>query len=236
MEQKPNTRLRILIIVIIAFLFLFSLYSHVIKQNKKEEEKKQWDAIHQRIVENTQKDFKEKISKIENSTKDFEKTIQSSKFNSDKDAPSKIPQKKEGTTGYSQTKGMTPVVVTSTVQDAEGVKNADLDMVGLKNLEKWIVDTVIKKSRNAYAEQGHNPNTFNPKVETKSAYVNVNGMKLAVIKVNNSNLVRAVTIFGIKGNEAYRVNCIRYSNHDIPVWSGKCGDKVKEVFGVSMQP
>jgi len=39
-------------------------------------------------------------------------------------------------------------------------------------------------------------------------------------------------IVGFDGDEAQRVYCIRGSDHDIPVWSGKCGDEVEKVFGV----
>ena len=129
-----------------------------------------------------------------------------------------------------------PVVTMSTVQSAEGVTDADLDQTGLKNLETWVVNTIIKKSKSKYAELGYDPNTFNPKVEASSVYVVINNKKLAVIKINENNSVRGVTIMGIKGTELHRVNCIRNSNHDIPVWSGECGKKIQEVFGVAIQP
>ena len=128
-----------------------------------------------------------------------------------------------------------PVVAMITVQSAEGFTDADLDQTGLKNLETWVVNTMIKKSKSKYAELGYDPNSFNPKVEANSVYVTVNGKKLAVIKVNMDNSVRSVTIMGIKGTELHRVTCIRNSNHDIPVWSGECGKKIQEVFGVAIQ-
>lgn len=129
-----------------------------------------------------------------------------------------------------------PVVVAVTVQSAEGCTDADLDQAGLKNFETWIVNTWIEKGKSKYAELGYDPNSFNPKVEATSVYVTVNGKKLAVIKVNMDNSVRSVTIMGIKGTELHRVTCIRNSNHDIPVWSGECGNKIQEVFGVAIQP
>lgn len=129
-----------------------------------------------------------------------------------------------------------PIVVMSTVQSAEGVTEADLDQAGLKNLETWTVNKILEKSKSKYVELGYDPNNFNPKIDANSVYVNINGKKLAVIKINMDNFVRSVTIMGIRGNELYRVNCIRNSNHDIPVWSGECGNKIQEVFGISMQP
>lgn len=128
------------------------------------------------------------------------------------------------------------VIAMSTVQSAEGVTDMDLDQAGLKNLETWTVNKIIEKSKSKYAEMGYDPNTFNPKIDANSVYVSVSGKKLAVIKINMDNSVRSVTIVGIKGNELHRVNCMRNSNHDIPVWSGECGNKIQEVFGVSLHP
>jgi hypothetical protein len=46
--------------------------------------------------------------------------------------------------------------------------------------------------------------------------------------------VRAVWIMGYQGEKFIRVQCLRGSDHDIPVFSGECGAKVKEAFGVSL--
>lgn len=132
--------------------------------------------------------------------------------------------------------GRKPVMAFTTIQSAEGVTEADLDQAGLKNFETWLVEKMLQKGRNEYAEMGYNPKDFKPKVIANSVYVIVGGKKLAIIKVNMDNSMRWVTIMGIKGNELHRVSCIRNSNHDIPVWSGECGNKVNEVFGVSIQP
>lgn len=132
--------------------------------------------------------------------------------------------------------GMKPVMAFTTIQSAGGVTEADLDQAGLKNIETWLVETMLQKGRNKYAEMGYNPKDFKPKVIANSVYVTAGGKKLAIIKVDMDNSMRSVTIMGIKGNELHRVSCIRASNHDIPVWSGECGNKVNEVFGVSIQP
>ena len=124
----------------------------------------------------------------------------------------------------------------TTIQDAEGVTESSLDQAGLKNLETWLVQTMLQKGRNKYAEMGYNPKDFKPEVSANSVYIRAGGKKLAVIKINMDNSSRSVTIMGIKGNELHRVSCIRASNHDIPVWSGECGNKIQETFGVSIKP
>lgn len=135
-----------------------------------------------------------------------------------------------------KTNAIAPIIVISSVQSAEGVTDADLDLVTLKILETWTVNTILEKGKSKYAELGYDPNTFNPEIDANSVYVSVSGKKLAVIRINIGNLIRAVTIMGIKGNELHRVGCMRSSNHDIPVWSGECGNKIQEVFGVTLQP
>jgi len=139
-------------------------------------------------------------------------------------------------TTITQQSAMKPVMAFTTVQSSEGVTEADLNQTALATLETWIVETILQKGRNKYAEMGYNPKDFKPKVEANSVYITVGGKKLAVIKVNMDNSMRSVTIMGIKGTELHRVSCIRASNHDIPVWSGECGKEVRKTFGVSIQP
>ena len=143
---------------------------------------------------------------------------------------------KKSSTPVAQQPSMKPVMAFTTTQSSEGVTEADLDQSVLKNLETWIVETMLQKGRNKFAEMGYNPKDFKPKVSANSVYVNAGGKKLAVIKVNMDESMRSVTILGIKGSEMLRVSCIRASNQDIPVWSGECGNEVKKAFGVSIQP
>ncbi len=134
------------------------------------------------------------------------------------------------------TLGMAPVTTLASVQSSEGVTEADFDQVSLENFESWIVEEMLRIGKNHFTEKGFNPIDLKPKVEAKSVYLIAEGKKLAIVKVNVENSIRSVTIMGIKGGELYRVGCIRRSNHDIPVFSGSCGNKVEEVFGVSIRP
>jgi len=129
-----------------------------------------------------------------------------------------------------------PVSAFVTVQDSEGVTEADFNQETLKNLEDWIVATTRTKVKNSYAEQGLDPKNVNPQIASSAVYVVAGGKKLIVVKIGIDDSVRMVSVMGVIGNEMHRVNCVRDSNQDIPVWSGVCGSKVKEVFGVSLQP
>jgi predicted nucleic-acid-binding Zn-ribbon protein len=127
-----------------------------------------------------------------------------------------------------------PVTAAVTRQDSQGMTEARLDQAALKDIEKWLVQTIIQKSKSDYASSGNDASTFKPRVEAKSVYVNVRDKKLGVIKINFNDSVRAVNIIGFQNKEFIRVSCWRNSNDDIPVFSGACGDKVKEAFGVTL--
>ena len=129
-----------------------------------------------------------------------------------------------------------PVQAYETIQSAQGATEADLDQAFLNELENWIVETMYQKGRDNYAAMGFTSENFKSKIVANSTYVVVDGKKLAFIKINFDNSVRLVTIIGIKGSQLHRVSCARSSNHDIPVWSGECGNKVNEVFNVSIRP
>jgi hypothetical protein len=43
-----------------------------------------------------------------------------------------------------------------------------------------------------------------------------------------------VVIFGAAKGEMLKVTCTRNSNHDVTVFSGACGDKLFEAFGVRL--
>ncbi|MBI2312284.1 MAG: hypothetical protein HYU77_07280 [Betaproteobacteria bacterium] len=129
-----------------------------------------------------------------------------------------------------------PIVTAITIQDTEGKSEADLDLEGLKRLEQHMVQTTLQRAQANYAKQGFDPKTYNPKVDVGSVYMVAGGKKLAVIKMNIDNQVRTVWIMGFHRGQFLRVTCIRGSNHDIPIFSGECGQKVTEAFGVSVKP
>ena len=129
-----------------------------------------------------------------------------------------------------------PLVTAITVQDTEGTSESDMDLDALKKLEQHMVQTILTKARANYAKQGFDPKTYNPQVDVGSVYTISGGKKLAVIKMTVDSQVRTVSIMGFNGGQFLRVTCIRGSNHDIPVFSGECGQKVTEAFGVSLKP
>lgn len=146
--------------------------------------------------------------------------------------PNKVSAKQ---TSSKQSSEIKPIIATMTIQSSEGVTELDFNQSLLDTFESWTIDTLIKKGKRSIADMGHDPSTYNPKIYADSVYIDVNGKKLAVMKFNLSNVARMVVLIGIKKDQIYRVNCLRQSNHDIPVWSDACGDKIYEAFGVSMQ-
>jgi len=145
------------------------------------------------------------------------------------DAPKSLPSNH-------QESGLKSVIAFTTVQSSEGFTEADLDQAFLINIENWILGTMFEKIMNAYPEMGYDPEDLKSGLSARSVYMIVSGKKFAIIKIDLDNYARFVTIVGIEGPEFYRVTCLRPSNHDIPVWSGECGNEVKNTFGVSIEP
>lgn len=129
-----------------------------------------------------------------------------------------------------------PITALITIQESEGMTEADLDTTSLKVLEQWTLQRTLQRARQNYASQGFDPKTFNPKVDVGSVLVLAGGKKLAVIRMTMDNQVRSVSVMGFNKGDFLRVTCIRRSNHDIPLFSGECGQKVTEAFGVSIKP
>lgn len=134
----------------------------------------------------------------------------------------------------SEAEGKAPVITAITRQASEDFTEAGFDQAALENIEGWIVKTMVQKAKVHYKESGYDPKNFNPRVDANSVYVSVNGKKLAVIKINFDDVARSINIMGFQGNELIRVSCFRNSNDDILVFSGECGSKIKEAFGVSL--
>lgn len=136
----------------------------------------------------------------------------------------------------------TPIAEVSafiTSQNAAGATESDLTQDALTTFEQWQVNTILEKTRTAYAQDGKDPMTFNPKVESSSVYVTAEGKKLAIIKARfeqSVGSIRTVLIVGLNGNELVRVSCLRMSDHDIPVFHGECGQKLHEGLAVSVTP
>lgn len=129
-----------------------------------------------------------------------------------------------------------PITALISIQESEGMTEADLDTASLKRLEQWMVQRTLQRARQNYASQGYDPRTYNPKVDVGSVYALVGGKKLAVIRMTMDKQVRSVWIMGFHRGDFLRVTCVRGSNHDIPLFSGECGQKVTEAFGVSIKP
>ena len=128
------------------------------------------------------------------------------------------------------------IMVLSAVEDAGGATQSDLDLRMLNAIEQRTVELFSTKVKNALRAQGQPPNL--PKLQVNSHYVEAGARKLAVVKIAAPHHINQVFLYGIVGNELRRVACARTSNFDesIPLFYGECGSKVKEVFGVDIDP
>ncbi len=129
-----------------------------------------------------------------------------------------------------------PIIATMTIQPTEHTSEAELDIDTLERLEQHMMQTTLERGRSNFAKQGFDPKTYNPKIDVSSVYTISGGKRLAIIKMSEDSRVRTVWIMGFRGGQFLRVTCIRASNHDIPVFSGECGQKVSDAFYLPMKP
>lgn len=68
-------------------------------------------------------------------------------------------------------------------------------------------------------------------VHSESEYIQSKKYKLAVVKVQISNIVSAVIISGIIENKLQTVGCTQKGNKFPSIYSGVCGKSIEEMFG-----
>ncbi|MDO7833613.1 hypothetical protein Q4610_01010 [Sphingobium sp. HBC34] len=119
-------------------------------------------------------------------------------------------------------------------QDAEGVTDADMSPEFLKNLEAWTLERVKLKAKPHWDAAGV-PQEQRA-VTAESVYVSTASHKLAVTRLRMGQTTPQAMIFGIVGTEAVRVLCMNSNGDDVPVASGPCDEKLREVFGESINP
>lgn len=126
------------------------------------------------------------------------------------------------------------ILTMSAAEESGGTTQADLDIPVLKMLERRSVEMLESKMRSYLAVQGQSAQL--PKLHAESHYVESGGTKLAVVRIRSPKILHQVFVYGIKGDSFLRVACARTSNFEqaIPLFYGPCGDKLREVFGVSL--
>ena len=119
------------------------------------------------------------------------------------------------------------VVVAS--QDAEGVTQDKLDINFLNNLEAYTLERVKIKTKERLVSLGYPDTEVN--FMSEATYVQNGKTKLAIVRIKSPNAGNQVHISGIEGAELKRIACVTTSQTTIPISYGKCGEKIKEVFG-----
>lgn len=115
------------------------------------------------------------------------------------------------------------------VQSAEGYKDSDLNQTFLNNFTVWSIETITKKAKETLKLSGYDYNTL-PIVSHSAHYIFVDGKKLAIIRLNFGDKVKALIVAGIKGDEFIRVACIGMT--EILIFSGECGEEIKKTFEI----
>lgn len=123
------------------------------------------------------------------------------------------------------------IVVLAGSEDAEGVTQNDFSLDLLQAIELRTKNKIKEKAEAYLKSQGMK--TQKVDVQSSSVYVQVQHMKLAIVRISASGS-KQVHIFGIRGRELLRVVCVNQTGATIPISYGKCGDKIKEVYKVDI--
>lgn len=128
--------------------------------------------------------------------------------------------------------------VVSTIEHSYGMTKEDLTMDLLSSVEEWSRENFLENSRQSFMRQGFAKDDFGGSVKSTSHYVILSGKKLGVIEMagylkgTNEAVIRAVRVFGLVKDGMATVGCLQQSSENIPVMSGPCGDKIKDVFSL----
>lgn len=123
-------------------------------------------------------------------------------------------------------------------QPFPGIEEGMLDAEVLAGLEEWNIDTAKVIINQNILDLGGDPTKLNLQVSARSGIVEAGGRRLGVIKLDANipkiKTMKMVRILGIENEELVLVSCVREGGPDVPVWSGPCGARIKEVHGVTM--
>lgn len=120
----------------------------------------------------------------------------------------------------------------ATIQDAGGATEQQMDMNFLRNLESHTAERIKINTKKSLESKGLSVGELS--IKSESVYVESGGKKLAVIRHKGPDKLISVMVFSIVGAELKRVTCLSVNSDSIPISYGICGDKIKEVFGVSI--
>ena len=127
------------------------------------------------------------------------------------------------------------IVVYSGGESAGGLTQNELTSEMLLAIELKTKKTILDKNTAIMkAEGGINPSVS---VDSSAVYVNVEGLKLAIIKVTvdlYQSKVHQIHFFGIKGPQLLRLICISTTKEPVPISYGKCYEEIKKVYGVDV--
>jgi hypothetical protein len=126
------------------------------------------------------------------------------------------------------------VFVIASREDAEGLTQADMTPEALTRFEAVTLERFKKHMAAVLARRGK---AFNAdQMTAESVYAEIGHKKLAVTKLKVQGITLAVQFLGIVGPELVRVGCVTDQPSDVVVAAAPCNDKIRETFGVSLNP
>ncbi|MEE9913634.1 MAG: hypothetical protein K4571_18130 [Deltaproteobacteria bacterium] len=131
-----------------------------------------------------------------------------------------------------QNSSVESIKVFVTTQDAGGAIEQQMDMNFLRNLENYTAERLKTNINKSLESKGISAGDLN--IKSESVYVESGGKKFAVIRHKGPDKLVSVIVLSIVGSKLKRVTCLSQNSDSIPIAYGVCGNKIKEVFGVSI--
>lgn len=114
-----------------------------------------------------------------------------------------------------------------TEQDSQGLTDENLNSASLNIFKEWIVDLASTTLKLLYRTK----KDVKSQILVDAKYIMYKKRKLIVADISfTTGAVKIVRVMGIKGKKLMNVACTSISGQNIEIFSGICGDKVKDVF------
>ncbi len=116
-------------------------------------------------------------------------------------------------------------------QDSEGITQDQMTQIFLSRLEKYAEDRIKAIVKSHYESSGQKAPVTD--MISESNYIELDGTKLALVRVFEEGKSNSIFIHGIKDKEIVRILCASQTTDRVEITTGDCANKISEIFGVS---
>lgn len=117
------------------------------------------------------------------------------------------------------------------IRSSNGITQDDMDTEFLGNFERAMAAEMKQTVQRSLEQAGHSAEDID--ISSEAFYTYADSIKLLVLRIQLSG-VHQTMVTGIIGDEQRVITCVAPSRDTIPITYGKCGERIKEVFGAEI--